>query len=58
LQRVTSGVGCPRAHIKTVSHHRDSIHWKDGGCSEPEIGWFDTPVIVDNQAGGGITQAA
>jgi hypothetical protein len=26
--------------------------------SEPEISWFDTPVIVDNQAGGAITQAA
>jgi hypothetical protein len=26
--------------------------------SEPEISWFDTPVIVDNQAGGTITKAA
>jgi hypothetical protein len=26
--------------------------------SEPEITWFDTPVIVDNQAGGTITKAA
>ena len=26
--------------------------------AEPEISWFDTPVIVDNQAGGAITQAA
>lgn len=26
--------------------------------SEPEIAWFDTPVIVDNQAGGEITKAA
>ncbi len=26
--------------------------------SEPEIAWFDTPVIVDNQAGGTITKAA
>jgi hypothetical protein len=26
--------------------------------SEPEINWFDTPVIVDNQAGGAITKAA
>ena len=26
--------------------------------SEPEISWFDTPVIVDNQAGGAITKAA
>jgi heme-degrading monooxygenase HmoA len=26
--------------------------------SKPEITWFDTPVIVDNQAGGAITQAA
>jgi hypothetical protein len=25
--------------------------------SEPEISWFDTPVIVDNQAGGTITEA-
>src|SRR3984957_15706755 len=25
--------------------------------SEPEISWFDTPVIVDNQAGGAITKA-
>jgi Putative mono-oxygenase ydhR len=23
--------------------------------SEPEISWFDTPVIVDNQGGGAIT---
>ena len=27
-------------------------------CAEPEISWFDTPVIVDNQAGGAITKAA
>jgi len=26
--------------------------------SEPEITWFDTPVIVDNQVGGTITKAA
>jgi len=26
--------------------------------SEPQIAWFDTPVIVDNQAGGAITKAA
>jgi hypothetical protein len=26
--------------------------------SQPEISWFDTPVIVDNQAGGTITKAA
>jgi putative monooxygenase ydhR len=26
--------------------------------SRPEIAWFDTPVIVDNQAGGAITKAA
>ena len=26
--------------------------------SEPEISWFDTPVIVDNQTGGAITKAA
>jgi hypothetical protein len=26
--------------------------------SEPEISWFDSPVIVDNQAGGTITKAA
>jgi hypothetical protein len=26
--------------------------------SEPEISWFDTPVIVDNQAGGAVTKAA
>ena len=26
--------------------------------SEAEISWFDTPVIVDNQAGGTITKAA
>jgi heme-degrading monooxygenase HmoA len=26
--------------------------------SEPEIAFFDTPVIVDNQAGGAITKAA
>ena len=26
--------------------------------SEPEISWFDTPVIVDNRAGGKITKAA
>ena len=26
--------------------------------AEPEISWFDTPVIVDNQAGGAITKAA
>ena len=26
--------------------------------SEPEISWFETPVIVDNQAGGAITKAA
>ncbi|MEJ2379172.1 MAG: YdhR family protein [Pseudolabrys sp.] len=26
--------------------------------SEPEIAWFDTPVIVDNAAGGEITKAA
>ena len=26
--------------------------------SEPQISWFDTPVIVDNQAGGSITKAA
>jgi hypothetical protein len=25
--------------------------------SEPEISWFDTPVIVDNQAGGTNTKA-
>jgi heme-degrading monooxygenase HmoA len=25
---------------------------------EPEIAWFDTPVIVDNLAGGAITKAA
>jgi hypothetical protein len=24
----------------------------------PEITWFDTPVIVDNQAGGAIIKAA
>jgi hypothetical protein len=24
----------------------------------PAITWFDTPVIVDNQAGGSITKAA
>ncbi len=26
--------------------------------AEPTIAWFDTPVIVDNQAGGEITKAA
>lgn len=26
--------------------------------STPEIAWFDTPVVVDNQAGGEITKAA
>jgi heme-degrading monooxygenase HmoA len=26
--------------------------------SEPEISWFDTPVIVDNEAGGTIIEAA
>ena len=26
--------------------------------SAPQIAWFDTPVIVDNQAGGEITKAA
>jgi heme-degrading monooxygenase HmoA len=26
--------------------------------SEPEISWFDTPVIVDNEAGGAIIEAA
>ena len=26
--------------------------------AEPQISWFDTPVIVDNQAGGAITKAA
>jgi heme-degrading monooxygenase HmoA len=26
--------------------------------SEPEIAWFDTPVIVDNQTGGAGTKAA
>ncbi len=26
--------------------------------SEPDIAWFDTPVIVDNLAGGAITKAA
>ncbi|MGH6724983.1 MAG: YdhR family protein [Pseudolabrys sp.] len=26
--------------------------------SEPDIAYFDTPVIVDNQAGGSITKAA
>jgi hypothetical protein len=26
--------------------------------AEPEITWFETPVIVDNQAGGAITGAA
>jgi heme-degrading monooxygenase HmoA len=26
--------------------------------SKPEIAWFDTPVIVDNLAGGVITKAA
>jgi hypothetical protein len=25
---------------------------------EPQIQWFDTPIIVDNQAGGEITKAA
>ena len=25
--------------------------------SEPEVSWFDTPVIIDNQAGGIITKA-
>lgn len=25
--------------------------------SEPEISWFDTPLIVDNQAGDSITEA-
>jgi hypothetical protein len=26
--------------------------------SEPEISWFDTPLIMDNQADGAITKAA
>jgi len=26
--------------------------------STPQIMWFDTPVIVDNRAGGAITEAA
>ena len=26
--------------------------------AKPAITWFDTPVIVDNQAGGSITKAA
>jgi hypothetical protein len=26
--------------------------------AEPEISWFATPVVVDNQAGGTITKAA
>jgi hypothetical protein len=26
--------------------------------AQPAITWFDTPVIVDNQAGGSITKAA
>jgi heme-degrading monooxygenase HmoA len=26
--------------------------------AEPTIAWFDTPVIVDNRAGGEITKAA
>jgi hypothetical protein len=26
--------------------------------AKPTISWFDTPVVVDNQAGGAITKAA
>ena len=26
--------------------------------SKPKITWFDTPVVVDNLAGGAITKAA
>jgi Putative mono-oxygenase ydhR len=26
--------------------------------AKPSINWFDTPVIVDNQAGGAVTKAA
>jgi hypothetical protein len=39
-----------------------SVEWKARVTqlygAEPEISWFDTPVIVDNQAGGAITKAA
>ena len=30
---------------------------RDVGLAKPEITWFDTPVVVDNQAGGTITKA-
>jgi hypothetical protein len=39
-----------------------SIEWtarvKQLYGAEPEISWFETPVIVDNNAGGTITKAA
>jgi hypothetical protein len=39
-----------------------SVEWKARVTqlygAEPEISWFDTPVIVDNQAGGTISKAA
>ena len=47
-----------RATAEAVYNNEWKARVKQLYGSEPEITWFDTPVIVDNQAGGTITKAA
>ncbi len=47
-----------RAAAETVYNDEWKARVKQLYGSEPEITWFDTPVIVDNQLGGTITKAA
>jgi heme-degrading monooxygenase HmoA len=47
-----------RADAEAVYNSEWKARVKQLYGSEPEISWFDTPLIVDNQAGGAITKAA
>jgi hypothetical protein len=47
-----------RAAAEAVYNSEWRARVKEVYGSEPEISWFDTPAIVDNQLGGVITKAA
>ena len=47
-----------RAAAESIYNAEWKARVKQLYCAEPEISWFDTPVIVDNQAGGTMTKAA
>jgi hypothetical protein len=47
-----------RAAAEAAYNHEWRARVKQLYGGEPRITWFDTPVIVDNQAGGAIIKAA